>query len=55
MPTQPGFFRLHCHFGEKTGHIMVETAAGGSGPLAAAAAARHFGFYLWCLGGTLTH
>ncbi len=34
MPTQPGFFRLHCHFGEKTGHIMVETAAGGSGPLA---------------------
>ena len=34
MPTQPGFFRLHCHFSEKTGHIMVETAAGGSCPLA---------------------
>ena len=34
MPTQPGFFRLRCHFGEKTGHIMVETTAGGSCPLA---------------------
>jgi hypothetical protein len=34
MPTQPGFFRLHCHFGEKTGHIMVETTAEGSRPLA---------------------
>jgi hypothetical protein len=34
MPTQPGFFRLHCHFGEKSGHIMVETTVGGSCPLA---------------------
>jgi hypothetical protein len=34
MSTQPSFFRLHCHFGEKTGHIMVETTAGGSCPLA---------------------
>src|SRR5215831_17973359 len=28
------FFRPHCHFGEKTGHIMVETTAGGSCPMA---------------------
>ena len=24
MPTPPGFSRLQCHFGEKTGHVMVE-------------------------------
>ena len=34
MPTQLGFFRLHCHSGEKTGHIMVETTYAVLRPLA---------------------
>ena len=28
MPTQLGLFRLYCHAGEKTGHIMVKIIFG---------------------------